>query len=113
MSDKAIAIAVVGLRDEMPKGSVQKRLKWAMAKVRRVDGPGFLLTDDNDRIRAAVAAVILESNEADELRLKEEWTALQELGDALNGKMPAQGISLMPDNPVGILKIWGEVCGAD
>jgi hypothetical protein len=105
MGDTALLLAVTEAR-EVCKG--KKTLRSRLLAAMKATKNHWLVTDDNTRLQAAVAATMMESEEDDKERLKEEWDALKHLSAALSGVGTLNGL-VPPKRPVGIVKMWAEL----
>lgn len=104
--DNLILIAVVEARDFAETApTLEGRLRAAMSVTRH----HWIVTDEDSRFRAAIAAVILLSSEEDKSRILAEVEQLRILGAACNG-IPVDLAAIEPlDNPIGLMKIWKEI----
>lgn len=90
------------------EGTLEDRLRSAMTKGK----DQWMITDDDERFRASVGAVLISATEDERQRLTEELRALQSFGALVNG-MPIDITRIeVPENPVGLLNLWREVKAA-
>ncbi len=107
MTDAVLMLAVTDIKPACEGiADVVDRLKAAMAKAQDF----WLLTDDQLRLKAAVAATMLTGTEADKDRLQRSWRALASLSAAISGldvdilsAMEAAGNDAIP-----IMRMWQE-----
>ena len=86
---------------------LENRLLAAMRATRN----HWLLTDDNRRFNAAVAAVSLLSDDGDRRRILQEAKGLSMLQSALSQDMPVDLDELckLKFEPIGLLNLWRRV----
>ena len=69
--------------------------------------------DDDLRSRGAVGGVLMVLNERGDAeaaaRINSELEALRSLSALLSGVPVDMGRVAMPENPIGLMKLWGEV----
>jgi hypothetical protein len=100
-------IAVTQAREACKgKKDLKKRLVAAMKAV----SDHWLVTDENERLRAAICAVCAESNEDDAKIVMDEWNALLLLADILAGRARAENVKI-PEKRIGIMDMWNKVKG--
>jgi hypothetical protein len=68
----------------------------------------WMVTDENAQMQGAVAAIYELSDEPTKARIKTEWNALRNLGAILDGVPLSLDQIGMPENPIGLLKMWKE-----
>lgn len=69
----------------------------------------WMITDENEQLKAAVAAVMLLSDEETKDKITREWKAAAAFSALLSGLPIDMSCVDMPENPIGIMKIWREV----
>ena len=114
MIQNHVSIAISILRDYVPKdGSLKYRLRETMAKAWHECG--WILTADDDYIKAAVGAVMMEAGEGsdDFENLSKELRALGALSAAMSGIPVNMELVEMPEDPVGVLGLWSEAKEAE
>ena len=87
----------------------EKRLKDRLLAAMKCLKNHWLVTDEDDRLRLAICAVVLESGEEDVKTVKEEWNALRALSDILSGRGGNAGDIKIPEKSVGIMRMWKEM----
>lgn len=72
----------------------------------------WLLTDDDERFKAAVAGAIMAcDNENDREHLKDEMKSLNSLSALLTGVPVDFSKVKTPKNPIGLMNLWLEIKG--
>lgn len=101
----SLCIAVVETREACKgKKSLKARLKAAMDFAKS----HWLVTNDGERLWAAVTATVLEGDKKQSKELCVEWKAICNLENILRGGgtlASLEGIDL-PKKPLDILKLW-------
>lgn len=105
MSDTCLMIAITEAREEC-KG--KKKLQDRVLAAMRCANNHWLVTNEDERLRVAICAVIAESNEDDAKMIRNEWDALGNLSNAFSGKCSIDVVKV-PKKVVGILKLWAKV----
>jgi hypothetical protein len=91
--------------------SVDDTLEERCRKAMKIGQNHWMITDEDERFRASVGAVILASNDEERERISSELAGLRMLSAAISGvpvdfdQLPTQ------ENPVGLMKIWRELKG--
>jgi hypothetical protein len=87
----------------------EKKLKDRLLAAMKCLKNHWLVTNEDERLRLAVCATMLESNEEDVKILQDEWKALRALLDILSGKGGSAGDIKIPEKSVGIVQMWKEM----
>ena len=112
--DPVLAIACHEARREAEKvTSLEDMLRAAMKAMTAL----WLSTDDDLRFRGAVGGVLMVLDERGDTeasaRINSELEALRSLSALLSGVPVDMGRVAMPENPIGLMKLWGEVKEGD
>lgn len=84
---------------------IKDRLRAAM----RVTKRHWLCTSEDERFRSAIGGAMLASGEEDRLRIGGEMRVLAAISEASNG-LPIDFSQIdFPEEPLGLLALWGEV----
>jgi len=103
--NNSVMIAVVEAREACRgKKRLRDRLLAAMKKTKN----HWLVTNEDERLQAAICAATLESNEDDAKAIKDEWDALKVLSSLLSGMGSIVDIQT-PKKTIGIFKLWKEL----
>jgi hypothetical protein len=108
--DGVLAIACHEAKDEAKKfTSLEDMLRAAMKAMTSL----WVSTDDDLRFRASVGGVlmVLDDRGDDEAaaRINSELEALRSLSALLSGVPVDMDRVTMPENPIGLMKMWGDV----
>lgn len=105
--DHAVAIAAQVIESEAEikqEMSLEDRLRAAMGCGR----DHWMVTDEDERFRASVGAVLLSANEDERERIAVELRGLRDLSALLNG-VPVDVTRIeRQENPIGLMRIWKE-----
>lgn len=106
MNNNLLMIAVTEAKAAAGKETtLEGRLRAAMEATKN----HWVVTSEDDRFRAAVAGVMLLSNDEEKERIKLEIDQIRMLGAAFSG-IPVDFAVVKPlDNPIGLMKMWGKV----
>lgn len=86
------------------EGTLEDRLRRAMENGK----DQWLITDEDERFRASVGAVLLSATEDEKERLGAELRALRDFSALMRG-LPIDVTRIeTPENPVGLMKLWGD-----
>ena len=104
-----ISIIAAEARDSVAKAAtVNDKLRAAMKVAHR----HWMVTDPDQQLRGALAAVLLDCAPDDKERLTKEVRALSALSAGTSG-LPIDFAALdLPEKPIGVLKLWHETTGA-
>ena len=106
MNDRLMSFVMTDAEQAIkPNDSLEDRLRCAMKAAHN----HWMVTDENDQLRGAVAAVIhLSADQGEKDRLTKEFRALGVMSAAMSG-VPIDWTQVeMPANAVGILSLWDE-----
>lgn len=85
--------------------TLEERCKEAM----RVTVRHWLITDEDERFRAAIGAVLLTCSPEEKTRIEEELQVWKMLAAALQGVPVDLSDMRCPENPIALSKLWYEV----
>jgi hypothetical protein len=69
----------------------------------------WMAVDENERFQAAVGAVLCDASQEDKARIQAELQPLKMLGAAAQGIPVDFSQMVVPENPIGLMKLWHEV----
>lgn len=106
MDNPALMIAIIEAKSAAKdERTLEKKLKASM----NVTKNHWMLTNEDDRFRAAIGAVLLLSNEVDKERIVKEMEQLKILSLIMSGA----SVDFMKfeklENPIGLMKMWGDI----
>jgi len=105
MNNNGIMIAVSEAREACKgKKRLRDRLLAAMKKTKN----HWLVTNEDERLQAAICATVMESNEDDKKVIGDEWQALRRLSLVFSGAGSIADIEA-PKKTIGIFKMWQEL----
>jgi hypothetical protein len=108
MNNAVLSIGVTEAKDAAEKETtLENQLKAAM----RVMNDHWMITDPDEQLQAAVAAVVLLSEEETQARITQEWKALASLSATIAGLPIDMSRIEFPENPIGIMKLWQAIKG--
>lgn len=103
--ETTILVAITELRHTANKpGTLEERLKATMLEAKN----HWLVTDDDERFRSAIGAVLLESTEEEQARINSEMRVLNVLSAAMRGVgVDWSALEAEADNePLGLVQMW-------
>lgn len=84
--------------------SLAERLRAAM----KVGREHWMITDEDERFRASVGAVLLSATEDEREQISTELGVLRDFSALCSGVPVDVGRIQMPENPIGLLGLWRE-----
>lgn len=107
-SEIAVAAAIIAAEADLnPEDTLEDRLRAAM----KVGRSHWMITDEDQRLRASVAAVLLHCTDEERARIEIELQVLRNFGAAMSGvpvDMSRVFGDIDPENIIGLLGLWQE-----
>jgi hypothetical protein len=111
MSKIALAVGMIEAenRDELKAASTaEEKLRIAFKGARN----HWMFTDEDEQMRGAIGAAMHHMTPEERERVESELKALQAISAATRGVPVDFGAIQFPENPIGILKMWGDAKAA-
>lgn len=109
MSDMTLyLIAAAPIRDRLPEGTLEERIRFAMNYAQRNDDLFFMGGGDDDgRFRTALAAVLQKCSDEEKVTIDRSLMPLKMLSAAMSG-IPIDFSHLEMERIVPLMKWWHE-----
>lgn len=111
MSNIQVAVSMIEAenRDKLKAAtSAEDKLRVAFKGAR----DHWMFTDEDEQMRGAIGAAMHHMTPEERVRVEAELRALQALSAATRGVPVDFGSLEIPENPIGILKLWGDAKAA-
>ncbi len=104
--NNCVLIGITEIKQSMDNAaSIEDRFKSAIKQAKN----HWLVTNEDDQLKMAIGAVLVTATEDEKERINKELDTIRTMNAAIGG-VPIDLESLdMNYEPIGILKLWGEI----
>ena len=108
MNEAVLMIAVTEAKEAAKvEASLEGKLRAAMNATKN----HWMATDQDTQFKAAIGAVLLLIDGEEKSRLEEELLALKNVNAMFSGVSVNIDAIKVPENPIGVMKMWQEIKG--
>ena len=104
----SLQIAILEIKHKVAALPAETTLEDKLTAAMRDARHHWMVTNEDEQFRAAVGAVMLNSDDDTRRRIEKEMLALRTLGTAMDG-VPVDFSSVeVPEDPIGLLALWKD-----